>query len=276
MIKGDYHVHSSFSSDSQAPMEQTIEMAISKGLERICFTDHMDLYYPKVEGGYDFIFELVDYIKQLDPLKVKYGDKIKIMTGIELGLQPNLKNELYSLTQKESFDFVIGSTHVVDMMDPYYPDYWVDKTVKEGINRYYETILSNCQEMSECFDIYGHIDYIIRYIPKHMKEDLLQHEYSYESFADLIDEILITIISKGKGIEINTSGFKYGLGRPHPEQTILNRYYELGGEIITVGSDAHISEHIAYDFSKAEAILKEIGFNYYTVFAERKPTFVKL
>lgn len=275
LIKGDYHLHSSFSSDSKAAMEQTIEMAISKGIERLCFTDHMDLHYPKVEGGYDFIFNFEDYINKLDTLKDKYRDKIKIMTGIELGLQPNIKNELYSLSQEKSLDFVIGSTHVVDNVDPYYPDYWSDKTVKEGINRYYESILSNCLEMAECFDVYGHIDYIIRYIPKHMKDNISQAEYSYESFSDIIDEILKTIISKGKGIEINTSGFKYGLGRPHPEQTILNRYYDLGGEIITVGSDAHISEHIAYDFSKAEAILKEIGFKYYTLFEARKPIFVK-
>lgn len=276
MIKGDYHIHSSFSSDSKAAMEQTIEVAISKGFERICFTDHMDLNYPKIEGGYDFIFDLEDYIHKLGTLKTEYIDKIKIMTGIELGLQPHLKNELYSLSQSKSFDFIIGSTHVVDNMDPYYPDYWMDKTVNEGIKRYYEIILNNCNDMAECFDVYGHIDYIIRYIPKHMKENLSRQEYSYESFVDLIDEILKTIISKGKGIEINTSGFKYGLGRPHPEQAILERYYEFGGEIITIGSDSHISEHVGYDFAKAETILKEIGFKYYTVFIGRKPTFVKL
>ncbi|NLZ82926.1 MAG: histidinol-phosphatase HisJ family protein [Clostridiales bacterium] len=275
-MKGDYHIHSEFSSDSKAPMEQTIEEAISKGLERICFTDHMDLYYPKIEGEYNFTFDLEDYIHKLETLKIEYIDKIKIMTGIELGLQPHLKNELYSLSQSKSFDYIIGSTHVIDNMDPYYPDYWMDKTVKEGIKRYYEIILNNCHEMAECFDVYGHIDYIIRYIPKHMKENLQQKEYSYESFSDLIDEILKTIISKGKGIEINTSGFKYGLGRPHPEQGILERYYEFGGKIITIGSDSHISEHVGYDFAKAEAILKEIGFNYYTVFIGRKPTFVKL
>lgn len=257
-------------------MEQTIEMAISKGLERICFTDHMDLHYPKTSGGYDFVFDLEDYINKLDTLKLKYSDKIKIMTGIELGLQPYIKNELYNLSQSKFLDFVIGSTHVIDNIDPYYSDYWVDKTVTNVINRYYEIVLSNCTEMSECFDVYGHIDYIIRYIPKHMKENLRHHECSYESFKDLVDEILKTIIYKGKGIEINTSGFKYDLGCPHPEKAILNRYYELGGEIITVGSDAHISEHIAYDFSKAEAILKEIGFKYYTIFEDRKPTFIKL
>lgn len=276
MIKADYHIHSSFSSDSQALMEETIEVAISKGLERICFTDHMDLFYPEIEGGYDFIFDLDNYINKLDILKVKYIDKIKIMTGVELGLQPHMENELYNLSQSKSFDFIIGSTHVIDNMDPYYPDYWMDKTVNEGIKRYYEAILHNCKEMAECFDVYGHIDYIIRYIPKHMKESLTQEDYSYECFKDLVDEILKTIISKGKGIEINTSGFKYGLGCPHPEQVILNRYYELGGEIITIGSDAHISDHIGYDFGKAEAILKEIGFKHYTVFMGRKPTFVKL
>ncbi len=85
-----------------------------------------------------------------------------------------------------------------------------------------------------------------------------------------------TIIQKGKGIEINTGGFKYGLGHPNPTEEILTRYRELGGEIITIGADAHTPEHIAFDFHKIPQLLTDCGFRYYTVFKERKPFFYKL
>ena len=83
-------------------------------------------------------------------------------------------------------------------------------------------------------------------------------------------------IQKGKGIELNTAGFKYGLGHPNPTESILKRYRELGGEIITIGADAHAPEHVAYDFDKVPAILKAAGFRYYTVFELRKPKFIPL
>ena len=95
-------------------------------------------------------------------------------------------------------------------------------------------------------------------------------------YSDVIDEILRLLIEKGKGIEINTGGFKYGLGHPNPCEEILARYRELGGEIITIGADAHKPEHVAFDFAKVPSILKDSGFDYFTVFRERKPEFVKI
>ena len=90
----------------------------------------------------------------------------------------------------------------------------------------------------------------------------------------MIDEILRKLVSLGKGIELNTGGFKYGLGHPHPTEEIIRRYRELGGEIITVGADAHKPEHVAFDFAKVPSILKEAGFTHYTVFKNRKPEFI--
>ena len=97
-----------------------------------------------------------------------------------------------------------------------------------------------------------------------------------EQNKEWIDEILKTLILKNIGLECNTAGFKYGLGFPNPHMDILKRYRELGGEIITVGSDGHKPEHLAYDFHKVPDILKEAGFSYYTIFKERKPEFIKL
>ena len=115
------------------------------------------------------------------------------------------------------------------------------------------------------FDVYGHIDYVVRYGPNK------NQFYSYKKFSDIIDEILKKIISTGHGIEINTAGFKYRLGHPNPTEDIIKRYHELGGEIITIGSDGHKPEHLAYDFNKIPALLNSCGFDYYTVFEGRKP-----
>jgi histidinol-phosphatase (PHP family) len=120
------------------------------------------------------------------------------------------------------------------------------------------------------FDVLGHIDYIVRYGKEKEKY------YSYTKFSDEIDEILKYLIAHGKGIELNTAGFKYGLGFCHPHPEILKRYCELGGEIITIGADGHKPEHIAYDFEKVAPILRECGFKYYTEFKERKPVFKQL
>ena len=92
----------------------------------------------------------------------------------------------------------------------------------------------------------------------------------------MTDEILKTLISMGKGIELNTAGLKYGLGWAHPHPEVLKRYRELGGEMITVGSDGHKAEHYAWEFDKAEDILRDAGFKYYAVFRGRKPEFVRI
>ena len=116
----------------------------------------------------------------------------------------------------------------------------------------------------------GHLDYVVRYGKSREKE------YSYTDYADIIDEILKLLIEKEKGLEVNSAGLKYGLPFAHPHPDVLNHYRELGGEIITIGADAHKPEHIAYDFAKAEEILKSCGFKYYTEFFEQKPVFKQL
>ena len=134
---------------------------------------------------------------------------------------------------------------------------------------YFESILENIHAF-DGFDVYGHIDYVVRYGPTK------NANYSWTQYQDVIDEILKLLIENGKGIEINTGGFKYGLGHPNPTEGIIRRYRELGGEIITIGADAHAPQHIGYDFQKVPDILKEAGFEYFTVFKQRKPEFLKL
>lgn len=271
MIIADYHVHSDFSSDSKAPMEEMVKKAISLGLKRICFTDHMDYDYPKV-SDLTFLFDFEAYIKKINFLKEKYKTDINILTGIELGLQPHLTKQLTDLVNSHPVDFIIGSSHVVDHYDPYYKEYWEGKTKKQGMQAYFQSIIDNCRAF-QGFHVYGHIDYIVRYVPKHLDEEI---EYSYNDYAEILDEVLKTILHYERGIEVNSAGLKYGLSFPHPKVEILQRYRELGGEIITIGSDAHLPEHLCYEFNKIGELLRSIGFKYYTTFIQGKPVFEPL
>lgn len=267
MIICDYHNHTNFSADSSTPPEKMIERAIDLGLQILCMTDHMDLDFPYPE--LDFTFDVSEYFRKHDKLREQYGNQITLLTGIELGLQPGIAGEMTNILNTWDFDFVIGSSHLVDRMDPYFPEYWKDKTESQGIIRYFETILENVTAFDN-IDVYGHIDYIVRYGPTKAEN------YSYQKYHEILDEILKTLISKNIGLELNTAGLKYGLGFAHPHIEILKRYKELGGEIITVGSDGHQPEHLAYDFHKVPDILKEAGFEYYTTFRNRQPKFIKL
>ena len=167
------------------------------------------------------------------------------------------------------FDFVIGSSHVVHGIDPYYPKYYKGRSEKTAYREYFESILENLNTYTD-FDVYGHLDYVVRYGPDRNRF------YTYEAYADIIDEILRKLISMGKGIEVNTAGFKYGLGHPNPTEAVLLRYHELGGEILTLGADAHAPEHVAYAFDRLPQILRHAGFRYFTVFTGRKPDFLPL
>ena len=267
-MKADFHIHSSFSGDCDTPPEEMIQAGIRQGLSILCFTEHLDADYPPYP---DISFELDTpaYLQSIRSLQDKWKGQLDIRIGTELGLQPHLGSFYRSYVNQYPFDFVIGSTHLVDQFDPYYPEFWEIYSARDGICRYLETNLKNIQAFDD-FDVYGHLDYIMRYAPMEPRK------FRYSDYANLTDEILKLLIEKGKGIEINTGGFKAGLGVPNPCPDILRRYRELGGEIITTGSDAHFPHYAGYFFDEAQEILRSCGFRYFTVYKERKPSFVKL
>lgn len=268
MILADYHVHSYFSSDSKAKPRDIIDKAMSLGFNKLCFTDHMDYDFP-IYNGLTFQFDPDAYFSELLLLKEEYKNRINLLIGIELGLQPYLAPRYDTLMNSYPFDFAIGSSHLVNGVDPYNKEYWEQYSKEEGVIKYLESIIGNVKAYSN-FDVYGHLDYVIRYLPDK------NTTFSYEKHADLIDLMLSTIINAGKGIELNTSGYKYGLSSPHPNEYILKRYKDMGGEIITIGSDGHIPGHIGYDFKIAKELLHSLNYKYYTVFTERKPMFIEL
>lgn len=302
MIAYDCHVHSAFSTDSEENPENIVNQAQKLGLRGFCLTDHMDLYYPEQcieEGGGDFTFDPGLYFERLEELKERCRFSCDILAGIEIGLrnEPELKDKCISeyteLTEKYPFDFVIGSTHCLANYDPYYGGYWDGKSAEEGFGEYWSAVAENIAGCS-CFDTVGHLDYLVRYVAREAalvslknrkdKDDVTltaeqlaeknfygKYLYRPSDYADITDEILRLIINNGKALEVNTAGLKYGLGFAHPKKEILMRYRELGGELITVGSDAHSAGEIAGNFNGVCDLLEELGYKYYFVYRNRKP-----
>lgn len=269
MLLTDCHVHSSFSSDSQTPVEVMIEEAVKRGFSYFYLTDHMDLEFPVYVEGMDFVFDPEEYFSTLGELKERYMGVIDIRPSIELGLKPHLAESFRKLLARYPFDFVIGSTHLVKDTDPFRSIYWEGRSEKEAMTAYLEAVIENIRAFPE-FDSCGHLDYVIRYAPSGEKA------YRYSDYADYLDTALKLLIEHGIALEVNTAGYAKGCGQPNPCYDTLKRYWELGGELLTVGSDAHLPEYYAWEFKKTEALLKEIGFKYYTVYKQRKAEMLTL
>lgn len=274
MYLADTHTHTKFSTDSKAEPHQMLAAAKAAELSALCFTDHMDLDFP----GDDtlFIFDTMEYFKELFPLKEQTSaDKTmpELLLGIELGLRPNrpdLRDRMDALLDEHPYDFVLGSTHVIDELDPYYQEYW--ELPGDRLLRYFEDIRTNVAEHTN-FDSLGHLDYIIRYLPDFVSP---AKDYAVRDYMDLIEETLLTLISRGQALEVNTAGLRKGLSFPHPKKEILLRYKELGGELLTLGSDAHSPAEVGADIKYCAELLKELGFRYYAVYKKRKPNMIKL
>lgn len=267
MIKADMHMHSSFSMDSEARPEEMIEAAITDGLEYICLTDHYDK--DNFDWGDEGIFDAEEYFKVMPELQENYRDQIGIGIGVEIGLQPYLKEFYREFAKKYPFDFIIGSVHSVRRVDVATKKMFKENVDEKAYRIYLEEMLKNVEEIKD-FDVLGHLDYMVRYSKQGVKS------YRCEDYMDITDEIFKILIDEGRGIELNMSGFKYGLSQSHPHPELLKRYRELGGEILTIGSDGHEPKHIAYDFHRAKDILENCGFRYYTQFKQRKPFFVSV
>ena len=258
----DYHMHTSFSDDSTYAMEDEIRKAISLGIDEICFTEHVD-YGVKTDLNCDYSA----YIKEFQRCKEKYNNQITIKLGIEFGMQVHTIDEFQKDFNKYEFDFVILSCHQVDNKQLYIQDFQKGKTQQEYNEKYYEEILK-VTKLYDDYSILGHLDMIKRY-------DKVGN-YPFEKIKDIVTEILIHIISQGKGIEINTSSFRYGLEDLTPSKEILKLYKELGGTIITIGSDSHQEEHVGYNISYVKEELKKLGYKQWCTFEKMKPIFHNL
>ncbi len=256
----DYHVHSDFSADSTTPMEKTIEKAIELGLEEICFTDHIDYDYPDESIVFDF--DLKQYDTKIKQLKAVYAESISIKKGVEIGIQPHLVKRYNDLLEDNLFDFIICSMHTSEQKDLHSGSFFNNRSVDKSYLAYYEELLY-CVRNFKQYNVLGHIDLVKRYAKHNSTSD----------FHDILSQIFREIIPEGKGIELNTSGIRYGLKNGMPSSDILKLYKECGGEVLTLGSDSHVESTLAYDFTESREMLKGLGFKYIATFNNGVPVF---
>ena len=260
MRKIDYHMHTHFSTDSDASPREHILAAIDQGLDEICFTDHQDFEYPECP----FDLDLKDYWNELKALQDEFKDQIKIKIGIEIGLDLDFVDEINTLISSYDFDYVIGSIHVIRQKEFCVPGLYFEGLSKEEAHKKFFMNTLECVKVFDCFNCLGHLDYICRYGPYDDKS--VQHHL----YQDIIDEIFQTLIQKNKGIEVNTSGYRdlKTCGFPNYEQ--VKRYYDLGGRIITIGTDSHTSDRVGEHVEDVVQHLQEIGFKDVSTFTKKQ------
>lgn len=256
----DFHMHTHVSFDGQDTALNMARAAVNVGLKEICFTDHMD--YDPLDPKNILHFELEDYNKEYDSLEVP---GLTIRRGFEFGMLPDNRLQFQKDIGRRNWDFVIGSVHFMDGLDVYFEEYWLDKTPYQAIFHGFEETLT-CVRNHDDFDVLGHLTYLGKCSANPEKKPIL-----YEAYREVIDEILKVLVEKGKGIECNTSGLD-ACGEYLPGIEFLRRFKELGGEIVTVGSDAHHANRVGQHCREAIQMVQEI-FGYVCTFEGRKPQF---
>ena len=259
----DYHMHSRVSFDGH---DRGMDMALAAkaaGLKEICFTDHLD-YDPLGRMGV-MAFDTAAYDAEYDALEVP---GLKLRKGMEFGLTVDNRAQFQKDLRRRHFDFVLGSIHFVDDQDVYFPPFWEGKSVFEAERRYLEATLA-CVRIHDDFDVLAHLTYIGKTTAHHAPRPV-----PYAEHRELVDEILKTLAAKGKGLELNTSGMDR-CGAFLPTADYFRRFKELGGQIVTVGSDAHTADRVGQYSREACEILKDI-FGYVCTFEKRNPIFHKL
>jgi histidinol-phosphatase (PHP family) len=248
-------------------MESAIRKSINLGIGGLAFTDHFDVDAPGDNDRFNF-----DPHKQqgcIDELRNRFPSS-EILKGIELGLQAGSLDKAGTLAGSYNFDSIIASIHFVDGEDPYHGDFYSRNSPKDAYIKYILNI-NKCISDFRNFDILGHFDYIVRYSP--YKEKSL----TMKDYGDELDAVLKSLAMGGKALEINTNTYRERGGRtPVLDKSVLIRFRELGGEFISMGSDAHDLERIGENFEPFTAFVKNCGFGYITHFKERKNICLKI
>ena len=255
----DYHMHTSFSPDSQFDMEDEIRCAIEKKIQEICFTDHVD---HNILVNQDC--PLKEYRMRYEACKEKYQHQIVLKWGAEFGVQTHTVPLFQKDFDMYDFDFIILSCHQIQDLEFWNQQFQKGKSQKEINEAYYQEIYQ-CMQLYKDYSVLGHLDAI--------KRDDPYGEYEDDQVEDILMEILKKAISDGKGIEVNTSNFRYHLSDLTPSRKILKMYYDLGGKILTFGSDTHQKEHVGYKIEEVKEIVKDMGFKEFVTFEKMKPIF---
>lgn len=259
MYLTEYHIHSKLSFDGQAPLTEMAEHAIRAGIRELCITDHCDTIDENANRVYDY--DWAPGVEQFQAARAELEGKITLKLGLEYGMghvDPAMSDKVLSLPE---LDFVIGSVHNLSLergngFDFYFSRFDTVEDCRFVLDDYFDSLEKVAR--SPYYDVLGHIIYPLRY---------MNGLVTIDPWLDHATEIMRIAVEKGKGIELNTNR-----GRTLEEwRPVLKRYKEIGGEIITVGSDAHDPNHAGLGSAAAYELLKEYGLRYIAVYEKRKP-----
>lgn len=272
----DNHNHSQFSFDGgRTSVGKTVNSAIGKGLAGICFTDHCDFFVPPMKAQHEEyvpeVFDVEARNAEIDKVNVKCPRDFHVFKGIEIGVQKSERDKIAAHLEKYSFDEIIASVHYLDDTDPFWGGYYEGKTWRYAYGHYLETLYDEMVWLGDRFDIMGHYDYVTRYAP------YPECSILYKDFPDILDSMLRYLAENGKALEINTKTYQDFKGRtPVLDKNILMRYRELGGEIISLGSDSHDADRVGFNFERTAALVSRCGFRYLAHFDKRKPVMLPI
>lgn len=270
----DYHVHTEFSDDSVYPMEAVVRDAVEMGMDELCFTDHVD-YGVKEDwdSGAQILYRdgepianvnYPEYATQIRRMQSLYGDQITVKMGMEFGMQMHTIPQFQALYNRYPFDFIILSVHQVEDQEFWTQDFQRGRAQQEYNERYYQELLSLVEHYQD-YSVLGHLDLIVRYDEKGV--------WPFVKVRPYVEQILKRVIRDGKGIEVNTSYKRYGLSDMTPSREILKLYQELGGRILTLGSDSHKPEHLGAYIKETKDMLRTMGFREFCTYDRMQPVF---
>lgn len=262
----DLHLHSEFSFDSYTDPEENIKAAIKNKVKIMAFTDHMDNF---CQNDRDIFFDLEKYFSTIYKFREKYKNQIKILAGVEVGLACENADKINQFIDENPFDFIIGSIHAVEFKDIWSNRKIIEENPKYYFRKYYQYMLESIKSCKN-FSVLGHIDYIDRYT----KDKSVIPDFSF--YEDLIEEILKELVKTNRGFEYNTAGFRNDLTHANPKDKILEKYKNLGGNIITLGSDSHFPDTISYKIDDGIKHLKDLGFDHISYFENKKEKIIEI
>lgn len=275
MFLCDYHIHTNFSfdADKKSTLDAICQSAIDSGLSCIAITDHLEVNY-KYEYP-EFVYDANGARDEIFAAKEKYKGKLDIAYGIELGQAHHYPEDTKKILLENNFEFVICSLHILRSMKDFY-FYFKENNDKSParLDELYSLCLDEICEYIELFgdriDTVGHITYMHRY----MAESGIYMDFT--SHKEKLEALFSLAISKGVAIELNTSTLYKGLGFTMPNKEIMEMYYNLGGRLVTVGSDAHAPENVGRGISEGIGMLKDIGFDSVLTLKDGKKQLMKI
>ena len=263
MYAVDYHLHSRHSFDGQESVEAICRAALARGRQEIAITDHLDIFSDR---PFEATLDVAACFAEIRQAQETFAGQLIIRTGVELGQPQANPADAARFFAEFSPDFVIGSIHNMENDVDLYDYDWSGLDEFKVYDHYLDWLMELARDYD--FDVMGHLTYPLRYV-----YEARSVRFPLERYTDRFAELFRLLVQRGKGIECNTSGYAQKIGESLPPLELLRLYHDCGGEIITLGSDAHQAEQVARTVPLGEELLRRAGFRYITTFASRRPEF---